>query len=156
LDNGHYTPVIEDAAWNTSDSFDFEIKNLDRATDSITIDVSPVHPDCKGGHEFIVNTKKKPRPLLDHLPIKSAENGGIPQPLIGGQKDFALWRIFAPVQRGRKLERVRCPQVITIHELNRSRLQGIRRLDDKPRIGEIRSQLPGFRPIAAGELSHSQ
>ena len=30
MDNGHYTLVIEDAAWNTSDSFDFEIKNLDQ------------------------------------------------------------------------------------------------------------------------------
>jgi hypothetical protein len=33
--------------------FDVEVTDSVKATKSITIDVSPIHPDCKGGHEFI-------------------------------------------------------------------------------------------------------
>lgn len=58
LANGHYTLIIEDPAWGSSDLFDVEVRSLKRETDSVTIDVSPVSPECKGGHEFIVNTKK--------------------------------------------------------------------------------------------------
>jgi hypothetical protein len=57
LSSGHYTLIIEDPAWGSSDSFDVEIKNLEHRTASVTIDVSPVQPDCKGGHEFIVDAK---------------------------------------------------------------------------------------------------
>jgi hypothetical protein len=46
---GHYTLRIDD-----NDLFDVEVKDLPRVTDSVTIDVSPVSPDCTGGHEFIV------------------------------------------------------------------------------------------------------
>jgi hypothetical protein len=49
---GHYTLRIDD-----NDLFDVEVKDLPRVTDSVTIDVSPVSPDCKGGHEFIVRGK---------------------------------------------------------------------------------------------------
>jgi len=52
LQSGHYALRIDD-----NDVFDVEVKNLPRITASITIDVSPIHPDCKGGHEFIVRTK---------------------------------------------------------------------------------------------------
>jgi uncharacterized protein (DUF2141 family) len=46
---GHYTLRID------GDSlFDVEVKDLPRVTASVTIDVSPVSPDCTGGHEFIV------------------------------------------------------------------------------------------------------
>ena len=52
LQEGHYTLVIdwpsESAGW-----FDVEIKKLPRPTTSVKIDVSPVYPDCTGGHEFI-------------------------------------------------------------------------------------------------------
>ncbi len=48
---GHYTLAIND-----EDSFDVEIKELPGITESVTIDVSPVLPDCTGGHEFIVRT----------------------------------------------------------------------------------------------------
>lgn len=52
LQEGHYTLVIdwpsESAGW-----FDVEIKKLPRLTTSVKIDVSPVYPDCTGGHEFI-------------------------------------------------------------------------------------------------------
>jgi hypothetical protein len=52
LQEGHYTLVIdwpsEYAEW-----FDVEIKKLPRPTTSVKIDVSPVYPDCTGGHEFI-------------------------------------------------------------------------------------------------------
>ncbi|HEV2174042.1 MAG TPA: hypothetical protein VGR71_10760, partial [Nitrospira sp.] len=33
--------------------FEVEVTNAVRATKSLTIDISPIHPDCKGGHEFI-------------------------------------------------------------------------------------------------------
>ena len=52
LQEGHYTLVIdwpsEYAEW-----FDVEIKKLPKSTASVKIDVSPVYPDCTGGHEFI-------------------------------------------------------------------------------------------------------
>jgi hypothetical protein len=52
LQEGHYTLVID---WPSeySESFDVEIKELPRPTSSVKIDVSPVYPDCTGGHEFI-------------------------------------------------------------------------------------------------------
>jgi hypothetical protein len=52
---GHYTLFVE-APWGT-DRFDVQITQLSRQTESIMIDVSPVYPDCTGGHEFIVRTK---------------------------------------------------------------------------------------------------
>ena len=33
--------------------FDVEVTDKVKSTKSITIDVSPIHPDCTGGHEFI-------------------------------------------------------------------------------------------------------
>ena len=53
LGTGHYTLAIDG-----NDSFDVEIKVLPQATESVTIDVSPVFPDCTGGHEFVVKTKR--------------------------------------------------------------------------------------------------
>jgi hypothetical protein len=52
LQEGHYTLVIN---WPSeyAGSFDVEIKKLLRATTPVKIDVSPVYPDCTGGHEFI-------------------------------------------------------------------------------------------------------
>jgi len=49
---GHYALRIDD-----NYEFDVEVKELPRITASVTIDVSPIHPDCKGGHEFIVRTQ---------------------------------------------------------------------------------------------------
>ena len=49
---GHYTLRIDD-----NDLFSVEVKDLPRKTVSVIIDVSPINPDCKGGHEFIVKTK---------------------------------------------------------------------------------------------------
>ena len=53
LPTGHYTLVIDG-----EDSFDVEIKELPQVTESVTIDVSPVYPDCTGGHEFNVKTRR--------------------------------------------------------------------------------------------------
>ena len=53
LETGHYTLIID-----SEDSFDVELKKLPQVTESVTIDVSPVLPDCTGGHEFIVRTKR--------------------------------------------------------------------------------------------------
>jgi hypothetical protein len=50
---GHYTLIIEG-----EDLFDVEVKESPQVTESVTIDVSPVSPDCAGGHEFIVKTKR--------------------------------------------------------------------------------------------------
>jgi hypothetical protein len=57
LSYGHYTLIIDDADWGSSTRFDVEVKVLPRETDSVTVDISPNFPDCKGGHEFIVNSK---------------------------------------------------------------------------------------------------
>jgi hypothetical protein len=53
LPEGHYTLMI---GWPVgySDLFDVEITSLPVETVSVLIDVSPVNPDCTGGHEFIV------------------------------------------------------------------------------------------------------
>jgi len=50
---GHYRLRIDE-----KDSFDVEVKqDLPRVTESVIVDVSPVHPDCTGGHELIVRGK---------------------------------------------------------------------------------------------------
>ena len=49
---GHYTLVIGD-----EDSFDVEVKEKPNRSETLTIDVSPVSPDCTGGHELIVKTE---------------------------------------------------------------------------------------------------
>jgi hypothetical protein len=52
LPEGHYTLIIdwpaEHGAW-----FDAEIKKPPRPTSTVKIDVTPVYPDCTGGHEFM-------------------------------------------------------------------------------------------------------
>ena|SRR5271155_4848335 len=53
LRTGHYTLAIDDEDW-----FDVEIKEPPQVTESVTIDVSPAYPDCTGGHEFIVRTRR--------------------------------------------------------------------------------------------------
>lgn len=54
---GHYTLIIDDGNWGTSNWFDVEVRQQANQTVSVTIDVSPHFPDCKGGHEFIVRTR---------------------------------------------------------------------------------------------------
>jgi hypothetical protein len=51
---GHYTLIVDDNELGTSDWFDVEVKQQAKQTVAVTIDVSPPFPDCKGGHEFIV------------------------------------------------------------------------------------------------------
>lgn len=48
---GHYSLRIDDSDW-----FDVEVKDQEPAPEFITINVSPVKSDCKGGHEFIVRS----------------------------------------------------------------------------------------------------
>jgi hypothetical protein len=52
LQDGHYTLFVD---WPSqyANRFDVEIKKLPRPTSSVKIDVSPIYPDCSGGHEFI-------------------------------------------------------------------------------------------------------
>ena len=52
---GHYTLIVEGEKWTSSDWFDVEVKSPPNPKESVTIDISPVSPDCTGGHEFIVN-----------------------------------------------------------------------------------------------------
>jgi len=54
IPKGHYSLHIE--VQNSDEMggwFDVEVTDGVRATKTITIDVSPIHPDCSGGHEFI-------------------------------------------------------------------------------------------------------
>ncbi len=53
---GHYTLNIQ--GFDLVDSFDVEITPSVPTTDYVTIDVSPVYSDCKGGHEFVVKKIK--------------------------------------------------------------------------------------------------
>jgi hypothetical protein len=48
--DGHYTLVIDTPG--PSDSFDVQVVQLPKRTGSVTVDISPVFPDCSGGHEF--------------------------------------------------------------------------------------------------------
>ncbi len=58
IPNGHYSLAIEVknsdrmGAW-----FDVEVTDVVKPTREIVVDVSPIHPDCTGGHEFIENKK---------------------------------------------------------------------------------------------------
>ena len=55
LKPGHYTLIVEDHGWGSSDWFDIEITRPQHQAGSITIDISPHFPDCDGGHQIIVN-----------------------------------------------------------------------------------------------------
>jgi hypothetical protein len=55
LKTGHYTLIAEEDWYE--EWFDVEVKDLPKLTESVTVDVSPVLPDCTGGHEFIISTK---------------------------------------------------------------------------------------------------
>ena len=50
----HYHLRIDDEKGSLSGLFQVEVKGLPNPKKSETIDISPVHPDCTGGHEFIV------------------------------------------------------------------------------------------------------
>ena len=54
IPNGHYVLTVK--AENPSlmgGFFEIEITDKVQTTRSITIDMSPIHPDCTGGHEFL-------------------------------------------------------------------------------------------------------
>jgi len=55
LRTGHYELVVGEE-WSY-EVFDVEVKPLLRETDSVTVDASPILPDCTGGHEFIIRSK---------------------------------------------------------------------------------------------------
>jgi hypothetical protein len=48
---GHYTLIIKGPGCVSI--FYVQLAQLVKKTTSVTIDISPVHPDCTGGHEFI-------------------------------------------------------------------------------------------------------
>ena len=52
LPEGHYTLAIDWPA-EYGNSFDVEVKPLSTATPPVKIDVSPVDPACRGGHEIM-------------------------------------------------------------------------------------------------------
>jgi hypothetical protein len=56
LKPGHYHLRIDDEKDLLSDWFDVEVKGPPNAKETEIIDISQVHPDCTGGHEFIVRT----------------------------------------------------------------------------------------------------
>jgi phage major head subunit gpT-like protein len=57
LKEGHYTLQVK--GQGLGDGFDVEITNKVPATKQITIDISPIAPDCTGGHEIEVQSEKK-------------------------------------------------------------------------------------------------
>jgi len=54
LKPSHYYLRIDDEKGSLSDWFEVEVKEPPNPNESETIDISPVYPDCTGGHEFIV------------------------------------------------------------------------------------------------------
>ncbi|MGB7599429.1 MAG: hypothetical protein WBM24_03935 [Candidatus Sulfotelmatobacter sp.] len=54
---GHYVLEIRGSDPDLRGEFDVEVTDAVKATDRITIDVSPIQPDCTGGHEFIESKK---------------------------------------------------------------------------------------------------
>jgi hypothetical protein len=48
---GHYSRKI--AAEGLGDAFDVEVTDAVKPTESLLLDISPINPDCTGGHEFI-------------------------------------------------------------------------------------------------------
>jgi len=55
LKTGHYELVVGEV-WSL-ESFEVEVTELPRTTESVIVDASPFYPDCTGGHEFIARTK---------------------------------------------------------------------------------------------------
>ena len=54
VQKGHYHLLIAVACSDTvGGSFDVEVTDTVNLTDSVLLDVSPIHPDCTGGHEFV-------------------------------------------------------------------------------------------------------
>lgn len=56
LKPGHYFLRIEDEKSSLFDGFGVEVTGLPNPKESEIIDISPIHPDCSGGHQFIVKT----------------------------------------------------------------------------------------------------
>ncbi len=54
IPKGHYflNIVVKDSD-RLGGLFEVEVTDAVKVTKTVTIDVSPIHPDCKGGHEFI-------------------------------------------------------------------------------------------------------
>jgi hypothetical protein len=54
IPEGHYSLDVEVKGSDRMGGwFDVEVIDTVKATKNITIDISPVSPDCSGGHEFI-------------------------------------------------------------------------------------------------------
>jgi hypothetical protein len=54
IPKGHYfLNIVVKGSDRLGGLFEVEVTDAVRTTKNITIDVSPIHPDCKGGHEFI-------------------------------------------------------------------------------------------------------
>jgi hypothetical protein len=56
LKPGHYYLEIDDEKDGLFDEFEVEVMSSHRPKESETIDISPVYPDCSGGHEFILRS----------------------------------------------------------------------------------------------------
>jgi hypothetical protein len=57
LKEGHYTLRIKGGGMQ--DAFDVEITSKVPPTRNVTLDISPIFPDCSGGHWFEVQAEKK-------------------------------------------------------------------------------------------------
>jgi hypothetical protein len=54
IPKGHYflNIVVKDSD-RLGGLFEVEVTDAVKATQNVVIDISPINPDCKGGHEFI-------------------------------------------------------------------------------------------------------
>lgn len=56
VEPGHYYLGIDDEEGSLFDWFEVEVKGPRNPKESVTIDISPVYPDCTDGHEFMVRS----------------------------------------------------------------------------------------------------
>jgi hypothetical protein len=75
--------------------------------------------------------------------------------LIGGQKNPALGDVPTPFQSCGQLQRVRGPQIVSIHELRSLGAQRVGRLYHKPSVGKRGCQPPSLRTIGDIDLLHA-
>ena len=53
---GHYYLDLDDQKDGLFDEFEVEVVRSQHPAETETIDISPVYPDCSGGHEFTVRS----------------------------------------------------------------------------------------------------
>ena len=109
--------------------------------------------NLKSFDEFLARRFPESR-LLDLFGAKTSQQGCFLQFLVRRQKYSTLGDVFTPCQRRCQLQRVCCPQIITVHKFRCLCAHRFRRLNDRPVVGKGCRDLTGLGPVARVELFH--